>query len=227
MRRHRARSSGWWGAERPVLPDPPLLLITDRGQAGGDLADVVAQACAGGCRWVSLREKDLTEPEQLALFARLRTVTRPFGARLTVHGTPELARAAGADGVHLAGGGDGAAARAMLGPGALVGLSVHGPTEAERADPARLDYITVSPVFATASKPGYGPALGLAGLAAFCAASPVPVMALGGIYAETAGACMQAGAAGVCVMGGVMRAPHPAAAMVRLLGALGHAADRA
>lgn len=79
-----------------MLPAPPLLLITDRSQvrggSRGDLADVVAQACAGGCRWISLREKDLSPAAQVALFARLRTATRPFGARLTLHGAPELTR---------------------------------------------------------------------------------------------------------------------------------------
>lgn len=198
-----------------MLPAPPLLLITDRSQvrggSRGDLADVVAQACAGGCRWISLREKDLSPAAQVALFARLRTATRPFGARLTLHGAPELARAAGADGVHLPGGGDPAAARALLGAGALVGLSVHTSEEARAADPALLDYITVSPVFLTASKPGYGPALGGEGLAAFVAVAPVPVIALAGITAATAGLCRKAGAAGIAVMGDVMRAQEPAA----------------
>lgn len=202
-----------------MLPDPPLLLITDRRQARDDLAAVVAQACAGGCRWLSLREKDLPEAEQIALLARLREVVPPFGARLTLHGTAELARAAGADGVHLPGGGDAAAARALLGPGALVGLSVHAPTEAAAADPAQLDYITASPVFLTASKPGYGPALGTEGLAAFAAACAVPVIALGGVAASNAAACRAAGAAGLAVMGSVMRAGDPAAVMADLIAA--------
>ena len=200
----------------PRLPDPPLLLITDRTRARGDLMAVVAAACAGGCRWVSLREKDLPEAEQLALFARLRAVTRPFGAIVTLHGPAALARAAGADGVHLSGGDDARAARALLGREALVGLSTHGPGEGrEMAD--ALDYITASPVFATASKPGYGPALGLAGLSAFVAAMPVPVVALGGIDAGNAAACRATGAAGLAVMGGVMGAPDAGAAVRGLL----------
>ncbi|WP_454917243.1 thiamine phosphate synthase [Xanthobacter sediminis] len=200
-----------------VLPAPPLLLITDRRQARGDLADMAAAACTGGCRWISLREKDLPEAEQLALFARLRAATAPFGTRLTLHGPPELALAAGADGVHLPDGADPARARALLGAGALVGCSVHRPGDA--VDPAAADYVTASPVFLTASKPGYGPALGLVGLSAFVAAARVPVVALGGIDGDNAASCRRAGAGGLAVMGGVMRAPDPAAQVAALLSA--------
>ncbi|MFG1232593.1 thiamine phosphate synthase [Xanthobacter flavus] len=207
----------------PSLPTPPLLLITDRTLARGDLADVVAAACAGGCRWVSLREKDLPAAKQIALFARLRAATTPFGARLTLHGSPELALAAGADGVHLSGGGDAKAARALLGPGALIGLSTHTLAEAAAADPAALDYITASPVFLTRSKPGHGPAMGLEGLSAFARTSAVPVVALAGIDSATAATCIAAGARGVAVMGGVMRADHPESEVISLIAAM---ADR-
>lgn len=201
------------------LPQPPLLLITDRSQAAGDLADVVGKACAGGCRWVSLREKDLPAAEQVALLAWLRAVVKPFRARLTLHGDPALAVAAKADGVHLPDGGDPAQARALLGPHALIGLSVHRLEDARAADPALLDYITASPVFLTSSKPGHGPALGPAGLAAYVLASRCPVIALGGIGPAEVGPCLKFGAAGVAVMGGVMRAEDPAMEAHRLLAA--------
>ncbi|MEP9355015.1 thiamine phosphate synthase [Xanthobacter sp. KR7-65] len=205
------------------MPAPPLLVITDRTQAASDLVDVVAQAVAGGCRWISLREKDLPEREQIALFARLRAVTAPAGARLTLHGQAALARAAGADGVHLPAGSDAATARTLLGPDALVGLSTHTLAEAAAADPGVVDYVSLSPVFATASKPGYGPALGIAGLAAFAAACRAPVIALGGIGAEQMAPCRAAGAAGIAVMGAVMRARDPAREIVHLLTAVDHA----
>lgn len=200
-----------------ALPEPRLLLITDRAQATGDLGDVVGKACAGGCRWVSLREKDLPAAEQVALLAWLRAVVKPFRARLTLHGDSALAAAAGADGVHLPDGGDPAQARAVLGPHALIGQSVHTVEDARAADPALLDYITASPVFLTSSKPGYGPALGLAGLAAFTLAARCPVVALGGIGPAEVGSCLKFGAAGVAVMGGVMRAGDPEAEARRLL----------
>lgn len=201
-----------------MLPAPPVLLITDRRQAQADLADVVGAACAGGCRWVSLREKDLPPDEQLALFARLRAATAPFGAVLTLHGTPELAFAAKADGVHLPDGGDPRWARRVLGKKALVGLSIHRPDDAA-ADPAFADYVTASPVFSTLSKPGHGPALGVEGLRAFVAQVSTPVLALGGIDAGNAGSCRAAGAAGLAVMGGIMRAQDPGAEMAALIAA--------
>ena len=70
----------------PALPAPPLLVITDRRRAAGPLEGVVAAALRGGCRWFSLREKDLPRTEQVALLARLLALARPEGARVTVHG---------------------------------------------------------------------------------------------------------------------------------------------
>src|SRR5205823_1813563 len=91
------------------LPAPPLLLVTDRRQARHPLAEVVAAALAAGCRWVSLREKDLAEDDQIALARTLLPMTRRHGARLTVHGDAALAETCGADGVHLPSGSDPAA----------------------------------------------------------------------------------------------------------------------
>ncbi|QJE74449.1 thiamine phosphate synthase [Aerophototrophica crusticola] len=199
-----------------MLPTPPLLLITDRTQARLPLVDVVAAAVAGGCRWVSLREKDLCPAGRLALLAELRAVTGPAGAQLTVHGDLDAARAC--DGVHLGAGGDVTAARDLLGPGALVGVSCHTVDAVRRAAAAGADYVTLSPIFLTDSKPGYGPALGPGALRG-AAAIGVPVLALGGVGVATAAACREAGAAGLAVMGGVMRAAEPAGLVRRLLGA--------
>ncbi len=192
----------------------PLLLITDRRAAARPLEDVVAAALRGGCRWLSLREKDLAAAERIALLGRIVALARPFGATVTVHG--DLAAAEGADGVHLPAGGSPAAARARLGERALIGLSVHGALEAARVDPAA-DYVTLSPLFASLSKPGYGPALGVHGLARAVATARVPIVALGGVTVDNLGACLAAGAAGVEVVGAVMAAADPEAATVALV----------
>jgi thiamine-phosphate pyrophosphorylase len=136
-----------------------------------------------------------------------------------LHGDPKIARDAGAAGVHLPAKANPAEARKLLGKNALIGMSIHDAEEARAADPAALDYIIAGPVFATASKPGYGPALGPKGLAAIVHASRVPVIAIGGIDAKNVGDCSAAGARGVAVMGGVMRAKSPAGAVMQLLGA--------
>jgi thiamine-phosphate pyrophosphorylase len=200
-----------------TLPIPPLIVITDRRQARGNIVDIVAAAFDAGCRWVSLREKDLPASEQTKLLGELVTRARPFGARVTVHGDPELARAANAHGVHLSAGSDTAAARRFLGKDALVGLSVHNADEVRKIDPALVDYVIAGPVFLTQSKPGYGPALQTEGLAAIAKISLVPVIAIGGIVPAQVASVLAAGAAGVAVMGGVMRADDPGKDIAGLL----------
>jgi thiamine-phosphate pyrophosphorylase len=201
------------------LPDPPLLLITDRRQARLPLIAVVEQALAAGCRWVSFREKDLAAAEQIALAARLVPVAQRHGARLSLHGDVALARAAGLAAVHLPAAGDAAAARAAL-PAGLIGMSIHAPGEAAALDPTLVDYAVAGPAWLTASKPGYGPALGPQGIAAMAAAAPVPVIAVGGIEPALVGEVLTAGAAGIAVMGSVMRAAEPGREIAALLAEL-------
>jgi thiamine-phosphate pyrophosphorylase len=203
-------------------PAPPLLVVTDRAlarAAGHDLVEVVAAALDGGAREVLLRDRDLPPAERRRLAEELRSVTAAAGAAMHVAGDAALARAVGAAGVHLAAAEPwpGAAERAGL----AVGRSCHTPSELAAALAEGADRATYSPVFATASKPGYGPALGLEGLGAGCRAVPdLAVLALGGVDTATARACVDAGAAGVAVMGGIMRAADPAAAVRALVRAV-------
>ncbi len=201
------------------LPVPPLLVISDRHQAQLPLEQVAERALAAGCRWFSLREKDLPPAERRALLGGLVALGHRFGAVVMVHEDIEAAAAAGADGVHLPSGGDLAAARSQL-PQALIGASGHSANEASALLRAGADFITASPVFATASKPGYGPVLGLDGLARIVAGARGPVVALGGITDGNAGTCLAAGACGIAVMGEVMRSPDPGVSVERLLRAI-------
>ncbi|MEX1083284.1 MAG: thiamine phosphate synthase [Xanthobacteraceae bacterium] len=202
-----------------TLPAPPLLLITDRSQARENILDIAVAALAAGCRWISLREKDLPEADQTALLGELLQRARPYNARVTLHGDPTTALHAKAHGVHLSAGNDAATARRILGKDALVGLSVHSAAEARKVDPAPLDYVIAGPVFETASKPGYGPALRPEGLAVIVKASRVPVIAIGGVTLQTISDCLAAGATGVAVMGGVMRAADPGKEIEKMLAA--------
>jgi thiamine-phosphate pyrophosphorylase len=199
-----------------MLPVPPLLVISDRRQARQPLENVAAAVFAGGCRWFSLREKDLPAEDRQALLATLVRLGRRFGAVVTAHEDIEAVAAVGADGVHLPSGASPAATRARL-PGLLVGASAHSADEAIALLRAGADYVTVSPVFVTASKPGYGPALGLDGLARIVAQVPGDIVALGGITPERAAACLAAGARGIAVMGEVMRAADPQATVEYIL----------
>ena len=199
------------------LPDPPLLLVTDRRQARRPLPEVVGLALAAGCRWVSVREKDLPEDEQIALVRTLLPMARRHGARLTLHGDAALAKICGADGVHLPAGSDPLAVRALLGPGKLIGVSIHTVTEAEAIDPDVVDYALAGPAFETPSKPGYGPEIGRKGLGEIARASRVPVLAIGGLNAARAAEVLAAGPVGIAVMGGIMRAADPGQEMRALV----------
>ncbi len=198
------------------LPDPPILVITDRRQARRPLEEVAEAVFAAGGRWLSLREKDLDPAERLALLRRLVESGRPWGACVGVHDDVAAAMAAGAGALHLAAGAAPEAARRAVGSSVLIGGSAHDAAELAALAGAA-DYATLSPIFATASKPGYGPALGLDGFAALAARVPLPVLALGGVAAENATAAIAAGAGGMAVMSGVMAAGDPGLVMAGLI----------
>jgi thiamine-phosphate pyrophosphorylase len=195
------------------LPSP-LLAVTDRHGHARPLVETVQAILHGGARWIWFRDRDLEPDARRRLGEAVAGRVRSGDGFLTVGGDIALARALGADGVHL-GGGAGpdeiAAARVALGEGTLIGVSAHAPHDAARAAAAGADYVTLSPIYATASKPGYGPALGPAAIAASRSAG-LPVVALGGIGSGAVAACREAGAAGIAIMGGLMRAGDPAGA---------------
>jgi thiamine monophosphate synthase len=186
---------------------PRLLVLTDRMQSTGPLVGTVAAAVDAGARSVVLREKDLPDAERDELATELAAVLAPVGGLLVRAG------ASPAPAVHLA------AADPFPGPRpGLVGRSCHSAAELDRARAEGCDWVMLSPFAATPSKPGYGPALGPAGLAALLAGRTGPlVYALGGVRPDDVGACRAAGAYGVAVMGPVMRDPGLVAAYLAAL----------
>ncbi len=191
-----------------------LLVLTDRHQsesAGRELAETVAAAVTAGAPTVLFREKDLPNADRRALGRRVAAACGDR-ADLLVASDADLAADLGAQGIHLA-------ARDPWPETSLeLGRSCHDAAEVAQAQVHGAAYVTASPVFETASKPGYGPSLGSEGLAALVAATSLPVIALGGVTgAAEIGACRAAGAAGVAVMGAVMTAADPAHAVRALL----------
>jgi thiamine-phosphate pyrophosphorylase len=189
-----------------VVTPSGLVLLTDRKLASGSLVRVVERAIRGGVAWVVLRERDLPYAERRALALSLRELLPP--GRLIVAGPDPL----GADAVHLA--------EADPLPAAcvsLIGRSRHGAPKLSIED-----YVTLSPIYPTSSKPGYGPALGPD--AAADLAGDVPWLALGGIDSPArAAACATAGARGIAVLGAIMRAADPEAVARALASAFGAA----
>jgi len=172
-----------------------FLAIGDRTQA---TPDAVRLLLASGDRIaVLLREPGITSADLLAWVDEILPVCRAAGGLLLVHADAGAARESGADGVHLSERGAVAAARAILGPGALVGASRHDAAGIRAAAEAGADYATLSPIFPVDGK---GSPLGLAALAEACTAAPIPVVALGGITPALAPACLRAGASAVAAI---------------------------
>jgi thiamine-phosphate pyrophosphorylase len=200
-----------------ALPSP-LLVITDRHQARHRVEDIAHAVGRAGGHWLLLRDKDLEAADRHDLAGRLSAIADRHGMRLSVSRDVDLAAEYGAS-VHLQSAAAVAAARLRLGPQALVGVSAHAIGDVERAAAADADYVTLSPIFLTSSKPGYGPALGVGALKE-AARSGIAVLALGGVTADTARQCLDAGAAGIAVMGEIMRSGDPGRSVGALLEAL-------
>lgn len=204
---------------------PRLLVLTDRAQcaaAGRTLVDTVTAAVVAGAPAILLREKDLPDDARHDLAVALATVTAAHGADLLVASDARLAVAVGAVGVHLA-----AHDPVPDVPGLLLGRSCHGTDEVGAAAADGVHYVTVSPVAPTPSKPGHGPSLGPAGVAALAgSADPLPVLALGGVTPDNAATIVAAGAHGVAVMGAVMTAGAPGRVVAGLLDQLTREDDR-
>jgi thiamine-phosphate pyrophosphorylase len=198
-----------------------LCLVTDRRATAGRPLLGVVEACLGaGLRAVQLREKDLPARDLFHLATDLRALTARHRARLLVNDRVDVALAVGADGVHLPGAGlPPAAARALVGPERLVGVSTHSAAEAEAAATEGADVVFFGPIYDTPSKRSFGAPRGLAELTVACRRARLPVIAIGGVTAARVPELREAGAAGVAVIRALLEAEDPAAATKTLLAA--------
>jgi thiamine-phosphate pyrophosphorylase len=202
-----------------TLPDPPILVVTDRKQCPESLESRARALFEGGCRWLSLREKDLAAAERRTLLQRLIAIGGTFGATVGVH--DDLAAAlAFRCALHLPASADLTGARHALGPEILIGRSCHDAAEIAAAAAEGADYATLGPIFASASKPGYRRSLGPADLAAIAAGARLPVLALGGVTEATLPSLTGLGFAGIAIMGEAMRIRDPADWFGRVAGTI-------
>jgi thiamine-phosphate pyrophosphorylase len=195
-----------------------LLLVTDRHLCARPLVETVTETVAAGLSWVWFRDRDLDPMERRRLGRQLHAAIAGRAA-MVIGCDVELAVELGAAGVHLPAGASVTEARRAVGPKALIGVSAHTLADVIAADGAGADYVTLSPIFHTQSKPGYGPALGPQALSR-AAQVGIPLLALGGLQPANTGACLQAGASGIAVMGGILAAASPTSAVLDYMQAL-------
>ena len=165
-------------------------------------------AVEGGATVVQLRLKGAATEE----FVEVGQPFRELPALFVVNDDVDAALALDADGVHL--GRDDQGAERAIGGGLLLGVSASSVEEAQAGEASGAAYVGAGPVWATPSKPDADPPIGIEGLAAICRAVSIPVVAIGGVDASNARACLDAGASGVAVV----RAASDAEAVSEALG---------
>jgi len=195
-----------------------LCLVTDRALAGGRaVAEIVAAAVKGGVTMVQLREKTAATRAFVEQARALQRLLAPLQVPLLINDRIDVALAARADGAHV-GQRDMpiALARQLLGPKAIIGLSITARGELDGEGVALADYLGVGPIFAQATKLDATPPLGLDGLAEIRRATRKPIVAIGGIAAANAATVRAAGADGIAVVSAIMGAADPMAAAAAL-----------
>ncbi|MDR3765183.1 MAG: thiamine phosphate synthase [Acidobacteriota bacterium] len=206
----------------PILDAGTLATLCDPGELVDFLLQTATELFAAGCALMQLRAKQMTADEQLWLAQAVRQALP--SATLILNDRADLAVAAGFDGVHV-GQEDLSpeAARTLVGPGRIVGLSTHNAQQFAAALLEPVDYLALGPVFATVSKANADPVVGLEGVRAarrllIESGKAVPLVAIGGINRENARAVLAAGADSVAVIGDLCRAPGDSArAFFRLM----------
>ncbi len=195
-----------------------IYLVTDRGLCGGrSLEEVVGAALRGGVAYVQLREKNLSTRLFVEEARVVKQLLASRGVPLIINDRLDVALACEADGVHI--GQDDMpyeTARRLLGPKAIIGLSVETWADVEAAQKLDVDYLGVSPVFATPTKTDTREPWGLDGLRQIQAANRHPLVAIGGINAANAKAVAEAGAPCLAVVSAICSADDPAAAAATL-----------
>jgi len=192
-----------------MVADYSLYLVADAGFAAGrDLPGLVEAAVDGGVTIVQLRAKNLAGGAFVALGLEIAGRLAARGVLLLINDRVDIALACGAAGIHL--GQDDmpvAAARRLIGPDAVIGVSVNTPGEARRAEREGADYVGAGPAYATATKETGLAVLGPEGIGLIRRGIGIPVVAIGGISAANAAEMERAGADGIAVVSAILGAP--------------------
>jgi thiamine-phosphate diphosphorylase len=195
-----------------------VYVLTDRSLARGrSEREIVEAAIAGGATAIQLRWKTGSLHEAMAIGRELGDLCRASGVMFVVNDRVDLAIALGADAVHL---GDEdlpiPAARRIVGDAMVIGYSPATLDDALQGERLGADYLGVGPIYGTATKSDAGEPVGTQRITEVCRSITIPVVGIGGINAENAGAVIEAGAAGVAVISSVVAADDVREATMRL-----------
>jgi thiamine-phosphate diphosphorylase len=202
---------------------PRLYAILDAAQTGDrSLTEVCEILLAAGVRLIQYRDKQASSRQLYEAGCQIAEQVRRAGGVFIVNDRADVARAVGADGVHL-GQGDLPVelARRSLEPGKLVGCSTHDLAQVREADQSSADYIAFGPIFPTQSKAKPDAVVGLAGLREARQATRKPLVAIGGITLATAREVTEAGADSVAVIADLLKAADIGARAREFLQVLG------
>jgi len=204
---------------RERLRTARLYFVCDARPDGESPEALLRAALGGGADIVQLREKELGRTEIERSASTFRRICDTYSALFIVNDDPELAHACDADGVHVGKAGEVAAARELLGPDAIVGLSTHGSEEIDAANKLPIDYFAIGPIWETPTKPGRA-AVGLEPITYAAEHGAHPFFGIGGIDPDNAEQVVKAGAGRLCVVRAIRDAPEPEAAAEALRRAL-------
>ena len=188
-----------------------LYLVTDRSLSiGRDLEWIVEEAVKGGVSIVQLREKEASTREFLLLAQNLKKILQPFRVPLIINDRADIALAVDADGLHI-----GQSdlpyhiARKLLGPEKIIGISVESMRDVIECNKYDVDYIAISPVFATPTKTNTIIEFGIEGTKEAMTITRHPVVAIGGINLSNAKEIIDTGVNGIAVVSAIMSADNP------------------
>jgi len=185
--------------------DCTLYLVTDRGLSlGRSNLDIIRAAVAGGVTLVQLREKEATTRQFYEEGLKIREFLGEHNIPLIINDRLDIALALDADGIHM--GQDDmpvAVARKILGDDKIIGASVFNVAEAREAEAAGADYLGLSPIFVTSTKPDLTVQVGIDGIAPIRQAVRIPLVGIGSMNAENAFEAVRAGLDGVAVVSAI------------------------
>ena len=194
--------------------DCALYLVTDRGLSRGRRnLDIIRAAVAGGVTMVQLREKEATTREFYQEGLKIKEFLGEHNVPLIINDRLDIALALDAEGVHV--GQDDmpvAVARRILGDDKIIGASVVDVAEAREAEAAGADYLGLSPIFVTSTKPDLTAQIGIDGIAPIRQAVRIPIVGIGSMSAENAFEAVRAGLDGVAVVSAICSQRDPEAA---------------